>query len=81
MRQPRYEATPGTPWLNEAEGDKTAASTRDAAVGRTSGRMPDDQIAVAMLHLSAELIREHHPAVAAMIQYAIDEIVESSRPA
>ncbi|WP_280137312.1 hypothetical protein [Aureimonas sp. AU4] len=39
----------------------------------------DERVAVALMTLSADLLRRRHPAVAAMLQYAIVDIIEGEQ--
>lgn len=78
MRQTGYEATPGTPWLGPSK-DTDGDAGLQGLNGSSRTFESDERVAVALMTLSADLLRRRHPAVAAMLQYAIVDIIESEQ--
>ncbi len=53
-------------------------AAKRCSVPRSDTRMSDEKLAAALLTLAADLLKSRHPAVAAMIGYAIAEVIDGS---
>ncbi|MBB3949717.1 hypothetical protein [Aureimonas jatrophae] len=79
MRSDRYEAIPGTPWFDATEMNRGSGEGAGDDEKLVTSLETDEQIAVALMALASSLLKRRHPSVAAMLQYAMTDIVASDQ--